>query len=643
MKHVAMRSLVGLSILCLPTTAVYAQAAPPLGTLTDYAVLAAATVTNTGTTFLFGNLGVSPGAAVTGFPPGVIMPPGVLHAADAAALQAQTDLSTAYLNLFNRPTTFDLTGQNLGGRILVPGVYNFNSSAQLTGLLTLNGLNNQNSVFIFNIGTSLTTSSASAVALINGAQGGNVFWRVGSSATLGTTTAFAGNILADASITLNTGATITCGAAWARTGAVTLDSNRISLCALLPQPGAPVPTVAALVAPVVAPVAGVINSVVASGGTLPVTFLNLFNLSTADLAIALPQLQGEVGTGAAQAGTQAMNSFLSLVTNPFNNGRTPLPEMPLPVRPTLYVKAPYYKGGASHASAPGVDARRWSIWAAAFGGTTNTGGDAVSASHDRSARVAGYATGLDYRLTPNTVVGFAVAGGSTNFNVAGGYGSGHGDMFQAAVYSTTRINAAYLSTALAYSWTRVSTSRYLTISGTDNLTAQYSANGLAGRLEGGYRLAILEGFDGSGFGVTPYGAVQLQAFRSPAYNETVASGTPSFALAYEARTATTLRTELGGWVDKTYGIDRNNSLTIFGRAAWAHDTFSAPTIGVSFQAIPGSNFTSTGATPARDSLLLTAGTQWAMRNGWALMGKLDSELARDSRTYIGTARLSYAW
>ena len=657
MKFATMRSVVALCVLLLPMiSAARAQAPPSLGTLVDFAVLGASTVTNTGPTLIFGNLGVSPGTAVTGFPPGTVVAPGTLHAADAAALQAQIDLSNAYINLFNRPATFDLTGQNLGGRVLVPGVYNFSSSAQLTGLLTLNGLNNPNSVFIFNIGSSLTTASASAVALINGAQGGNVFWRVGSSATLGTNTSFAGDILAQASITLNTGATITCGAAWARTGAVTLDSNMISLCALLaPSGGGAVVTLGPTGVPLLISLlptsadrsqraaAGAVDAFVGNGGTLPVGFLNLFNLSPANLAAAFSQLQGEAGTGMTQAGTQAMNSFLSLLTNPSNPGRPTAPEMPLPARPTLYVKAPYYKGGASSASASGVDARRWSIWGSAFGGTSNTGGDTLNGNHDRSVRIAGYAAGLDYRLTPNTVVGFAVAGGSTNFNVAGGYGSGHSDMFQAAVYSTTRINAVYLSTALAYSSHRVSTSRYLTVAGTDNLTAEYFANDIAGRIEGGYRFAVLEGFDGSGFGVTPYGAVQLQAFRTPSYGEVASSGTPTFALAYEGRTTTTLRTELGLWFDKSYRVDRNGALTLFGRAAWAHDTFSDPSVVASFRALSGSSFTEFGATPVHDSLLLTAGTEWSMRNGWALMGKLDGEFARGSRTYIGTARVRYAW
>ena len=129
-----------------------------------------------------------------------------------------------------RPAQFDLTGQDLGGKFLVPAVYAFAASAQLTGVLTLNGQGNSAAQFVFQIGSTLTTASNSAVLLINGANGNNVYWAVGSSATLGTNTVFAGNIVALTSITLNTGASITCGRALARNGAVTLDSNTITLC-----------------------------------------------------------------------------------------------------------------------------------------------------------------------------------------------------------------------------------------------------------------------------------------------------------------------------------------------------------------------------------------------------------------------------
>ena len=214
----------------------YAQATIDLLTAGDFGVLGASTVTNTGSTVINGLLGVSPGTAIIGFPPGTAT---AQHAADAIALQGQTDLSAAYLAALSRPTTVNLTGRNLGGLTLVPGVYNFDSAAQLTGTLTLNGLGNPNAVFIFNIGSTLTTASASIVSLINSAQGGNVFFVVGSSATLGTTTSFIGNILAQTSITLNTGATLICGRALARTGAVTLDTNTISICTVTTTPGGP--------------------------------------------------------------------------------------------------------------------------------------------------------------------------------------------------------------------------------------------------------------------------------------------------------------------------------------------------------------------------------------------------------------------
>jgi Ice-binding-like len=214
----------GLTIV-VPTSSGHAQA-PDLGTvLPSFAVLGATTVTNTGSSVLAGNLGVSPGTSIIGFPPGT-NPGFQQYTATAQAAQAQTALTTAILALAGTGVTQNLTG-DLGGRTLGPGVYGFSSTAQLTGPLTLTG--SANDVFIFKIGSTLTTASRSSVVLAGGAQAGNVFWDVGSSATLGTFTSFQGDILANASITLTTGATIICGAAWASTAAVTLDSNTISI------------------------------------------------------------------------------------------------------------------------------------------------------------------------------------------------------------------------------------------------------------------------------------------------------------------------------------------------------------------------------------------------------------------------------
>lgn len=215
---------------------VMAQTAPTLGTADSFAVLGATTVTNTGPTVVDGDLGVSPGSAVTGFPPGIVN--GTIHAADAVAAQAQTDSLAAYNSLAGQACDADLTGQDLGGQTLTPGVYCFSSSAQLTGTLTLDAQGDPNAVFIFQIGSTLTTAPGSSVNVINGGSPCNVFWQVGSSATLDTTTSFVGNILASESITLNTGATILPGRALALNGAVTLDSNNIDAtsCALAPPP-----------------------------------------------------------------------------------------------------------------------------------------------------------------------------------------------------------------------------------------------------------------------------------------------------------------------------------------------------------------------------------------------------------------------
>ncbi len=207
-------------------------------------MLAGSTATNTGATTISGDLGVSPGSAVTGFPPGLVTD-GTQHVADAVALQAQADVTTAYNALAGQACSVDLTGQDLGGMTLTPGVYCFSSSAQLTGALTLNAEGDPAAVFVFKIGSTLTTASNASVAFINGGNQCNVYWQVGSSATLGTGANFAGNILALASISLNTGASLV-GRALARNGAVTIDTNNISYnqcsSASIPTATSPAPT-----------------------------------------------------------------------------------------------------------------------------------------------------------------------------------------------------------------------------------------------------------------------------------------------------------------------------------------------------------------------------------------------------------------
>jgi ice-binding like protein len=203
-----------------PLTAL-AATDPGLASAGNFAVLAGTTVTNTGPSWITGLVGVAPGSAIVGFPPGTSGPQ---HAGDSVATTAQTDLTAAYVNAAAQPCpgANNFTGVNLGGMTLVPGVYCQTTAPTLTGTLTLNG----SGIYIFQIGSTLITASSSRVVLIGGAQPCQVFWQVGSSATIATSTTFIGNIMALTSIAMQTAATLN-GRALARNGAVTLDTNRI--------------------------------------------------------------------------------------------------------------------------------------------------------------------------------------------------------------------------------------------------------------------------------------------------------------------------------------------------------------------------------------------------------------------------------
>lgn len=632
------KRMAGAAAICaiaLPAGSALAQ------DLSSYAILAGSTITNTGTTTINGNIGLSPGTSFTGQGPGadqIVLTGGTIHIADAVAVQAKSDLTTAFNVLMGRPGTA-LAG-DLGGRTLTAGVYSFASSAQMTGTLTLDG--GPDSVFIIQVGGSLTTATSSAVLLTGGAQASNVFFVVGESATLGTTTAFVGQILAGTSITLNTSATILCGAALTQTGAVTLDTNTINVCTFTTEPEEIADILGDDITGTGGSILTAIDDYVTDGGTLPLSFQLLALLSPTELAEALEQMSGEAGGGVAPAGMQGMDSFLDLLGGTPGGGMSVVTGHDQPVSGGTvsvmgYAPSMPQAGGEAFAAfdepAPMSRSGDWKVWAAGFGGRSEIDGDADAGTHDRATNDFGVAFGVERQVTEDLMFGLAVSGGGTNFSLADSLGSGDTAMLQAAAYARSDFDQAYLAAAVAVGIHRVSLDRFLTFAGDDHFTGDYNASGFAGEIEAGYHIGWL----------TPYAALRGQSFSTPAYSEETVSGASTFALDYEANTATSLRSEVGARADWSMPAGEAGTLTLHAGAAWLHDIRSDSELMASFQALPGSSFEVESATPAADSLLASIGAQLDMGNGVGIGASVSGEYAANAVSYGGKASLSYNW
>lgn len=391
-------------------------------------------------------------------------------------------------------------------------------------------------------------------------------------------------------------------------------------------------------------VATTINSFFNAGGTLPPGFVDVFNLSGAPLANALTQISGETATAAQQTTFDAMGMFMGLLTDPFMNrggagalpGATGYPD-----------EALGYAGGnkktdafamfAKAQSAPRFE-QRWSVWASGFGGSQNTNGNAALGSNNTTSNVAATAVGADYPISPNTVAGFALAGGGTSFSVANG-GTGRSDLFQAGAYVRHNAGPAYISAALAYGWQDIATNRTVTVAGVDQLRAQFNANAFSSRLEGGYRFVSQPTF---GVGITPYAAAQFVTFDLPAYAEQALVGLNTFALAYGARNVTDPRSELGVRTDKSWTMN-DGVLTLRGRFAWAHDFDPDRSIEATFQSLPGASFVVNGAAQASDSALTTASIEMKWKIGWSTAATFEGEFSNVTRSYAGKGVLRYVW
>jgi hypothetical protein len=400
-------------------------------------------------------------------------------------------------------------------------------------------------------------------------------------------------------------------------------------------------------------VAAAIDKVIAAGGTLPPGFNNLFNLTPTQLVDALGALSGEVHTQAQTGAFLLGNQYLSLLTDPFATNRVATtgtmnyapedrPKLSSSLPPSIasaygaYLKVP-----------PVVYQPRWDVWGAAFGGSANMRGDiATVGSHTADTGVGAVAAGADYRFSPNSLIGFSLAGGATKWSVGGNAfgngGIGHSDVFMAAGYGKYSNGAGYVSGAVSYSNYWINTNRTVTVAGLDQLNARFGAESWGGRLEGGWKLPnqIFR------MNWTPYAAIQGQSFHTPDYAETALLGSNQFALNFTNRTATAYRGEVGLRNDMVVPIDKGSQLDLFGKIAYAHDEITNPSANANLTAfgIGGAPFIVFGAQPARNLALSSTGVEARLANGWSFMAKFDSEYGDNLyRSYSGTGRIRYTW
>jgi autotransporter-associated beta strand protein len=388
------------------------------------------------------------------------------------------------------------------------------------------------------------------------------------------------------------------------------------------------------------------------GGSLPSGFASLLNLLPSALPGALSQLSGEIGTGAQQTTFGAMTQFVSSLMDHMSGADVPVstpgasPYADDPSAANAYASKSGSKSerdayAAIYNKAPPRPAdpfaQSWSVWAGGFGGSQTTDGNASLGSSGSTSQIYGSVVGADYRISPFTVAGLALAGGGTNFSV-NGLGTGRSDLFQAGVFIKHTIGAAYISGALGYGWQNITTDRTVSLAGVDQLRANFDANAFSGRLEGGYRFVA----PWMGLGVTPYLAGQFTTFELPAYAEQALAGSNTFALSYASQNVTDSRSELGLRTDKSYALT-NAILTLRGRLAWAHDFDTDRSAAATFQSLPGSSFVVNGAAPAHDSALTTASAEVKWLNGFSVAATFEGEFSDVTQSYAGKGTVRYSW
>ncbi|AWM02445.1 autotransporter outer membrane beta-barrel domain-containing protein [Bradyrhizobium amphicarpaeae] len=408
-----------------------------------------------------------------------------------------------------------------------------------------------------------------------------------------------------------------------------------------------------------------VNVNFAQGGGLNVnqqnvanTLTNFFN-TTGGIPAAFAALSpagltaasGELGTGIIQSAINADGQFLNLMLDPTVVGRSggfakagSVAQFAASddvasyasMRPATAREREAYAMATKAPLLSSQPSSRWSVWTAGYGGSAEVGGNATVGSQDLTARVWGGAAGADYRLSVDTLVGFALGGGGLNYSLANAMGSGSADLFQAGVYGRHNFGPAYVSAALAYGWHDVTTNRIVAPGGFDQLQGRFKADTFSARFEGGYR------FTTPLIGITPYAAAQVTNFNLPNYSEASLNGGGLFALNYASQSLTDTRSELGLRTDKSYAM-QNGVLTLRGRAAWAHDYNPGRAVTALFQTLPGTSFVVNGARVDADSALVGASAEMKWLSGFSIAGTFDGEFSGNVTSYSGKGVFKYSW
>jgi autotransporter-associated beta strand protein len=517
--------------------------------------------------------------------------------------------------------------------------------ANPTGALSIGGSLTFQSAALYMIGLNATTSSDTAVKGTATLNGATVTIANGSTAqpsvtyTILTATSGVSGTFSNTSIAFgNLKGTFN----YSNPDAVTLTFQFNSLAPLLP-PNAPTNVVNTVNA---------IDTFITNGGTVPTGFQNLFNFSPTQIVDALTKLDGEAATDAQKGAFTLMTQFLDLMLDPSVDGRSGgfggvgaggaratgfAPEQQASFPPDIALA---YAGVLKAAPKPAFQ-QAWTIWGSGFGGSATTNGNDTIGSNKVTASDFGFAVGADYRASPDTAWGFALAGAGTNWGLAQNLGGGRSDAFMAGGHGISHFGPLYLAGDVAFANHWFSTSR--TALG-DQLTARFDGQSYGARVEAGYRYALP--VNTPIVGITLYAPLQSQWFHTNAYNETDVTG-GGFGLAFNAMNANDTRSELGARTDELITLGGNSPgaipVQLRARLAWAHDWVTNAALGAVFQALPGDAFTVNGAMPPKNSALTTAGAQFYLTPRLSFLAKFDGEFASNSQTYAGTGTLRYAW